>query len=447
MPLPYAEVQFTTKGDAADDTELIAAIDMACAAKATDVLVITHGWNNDMPKAREMFDKFKDHLDRMLGSSSGLTLAVIGVLWPSIRWADEEHIAGGGAFVDEPGVALHAAIDEIATDASVPSPIAMKLHDAANRLERPDAREEFVTALRSLLPVERYRDEDPIPATLATGDANELFAAAAEALDEDEDEEADEEADTSAYDPIGAGGWFPEAPVTAPTVAAGLGQWSPKAIAYALLNLTTYYMMRDRALTVGEQGVANLVDRLHTAAPEVRIHLAGHSFGAKVMSAAAAETGSPIHSITLLQGAFSHYGFTANYNGSGKDGAFRSVLTGGHLQGPVVVTHTYNDKVVKWSYAIASRLARQVGAVIGGRRDPYGGIGANGALALATSEVGSTQELKGVGFNYQFQPSRVYNLRADRHIPRHSAVTGEPVAYALLSALRASGIRGPRMKR
>ena len=101
-----------------------------------------------------------------------------------------------------------------------------------------------------------------------------------------------------------------------------------------------------------------------------------------------------------------------------------------------MVTHTRNDKVLRFAYAMASRLARQTGAAIGrGHRDAYGAIGVNGALG--TSEADDSTALKETGFNYQFQPGRIYNLRADDYIPRHSRVTGKPVAYALLRAMMA----------
>ena len=53
-----------------------------------------------------------------------------------------------------------------------------------------------------------------------------------------------------------------------------------------VLNFTTYYEMKARAGTVGKNGVGQLIDHL---APQVeRIHLIGHSFGGRVVAAAAA---------------------------------------------------------------------------------------------------------------------------------------------------------------
>src|SRR6185295_17601176 len=61
-----------------------------------------------------------------------------------------------------------------------------------------------------------------------------------------------------------------------------------KASAMNVLNYTTYYEMKSRAGTVGKNGVARLID---AASQQVeRIHLIGHSFGGRVVTAAAANS-------------------------------------------------------------------------------------------------------------------------------------------------------------
>jgi hypothetical protein len=194
-----------------------------------------------------------------------------------------------------------------------------------------------------------------------------------------------------------------------------------------VLNSVTCYTMKARAGDVGANGVAPLVDQINTAAPDRRIHLAGHSFRAKVVSAAATNITTPIESLTLLQGAFSHYGCTANYAGTGKDGAFRGALTNGRIHGPVVITHTHNGQAVRLAYATASRLAGQADASFGDRNDLYGGIGANGSQGTNAAELG----LGDTASDYQFQPGAVHNLNADHTISGHGDVTKPAVANAL----------------
>ena len=68
----------------------------------------------------------------------------------------------------------------------------------------------------------------------------------------------------------------------------------------------------NRAGVVGQAGLGPLVTRLYTAQPALRIHLLGHSFGARVVSFALAglpdDTGvaepSPIKSLGLIQAAY-----------------------------------------------------------------------------------------------------------------------------------------------
>ena len=87
-----------------------------------------------------------------------------------------------------------------------------------------------------------------------------------------------------------------------------------------VLNFTTYYEMKARAGNVGKNGVAKLIDKL---APQVqRIHLIGHSFGGRVVTATAASSSTDkIKSMSLLQTAFSHNGFSKSMKGF-----FRSVV-------------------------------------------------------------------------------------------------------------------------
>ena len=188
-----------------------------------------------------------------------------------------------------------------------------------------------------------------------------------------------------------------------------------------------------RSTEVGAVGVAALLDLLKAEGPGARRHLAGHSFGARVAAAAAAHH-RPVHSLTLLQGAFSHHGFAANYDGHGNDGFFRAALDAGRFTGPVVVTHTVNDKAVGLAYAIASRLARQVASGLGGADDLYGGIGRNGALRTPESCAPPT-DLQDVGDSYPFGAGTVHNLKGDRYIFSHGDVTNRQVAYALLRAM------------
>jgi hypothetical protein len=156
-----------------------------------------------------------------------------------------------------------------------------------------------------------------------------------------------------------------------------------KAAAMNVLNFTTYFAMKSRAGTVGSKGVAPLVDRL--AGQVDRIHLIGHSFGGRVVTAAAASSQTDkIRSMTLLQAAFSHNGFSQSMNG-----AFRTVVDKGRIDGPILVTHTKNDKAVGIAYPLASRINGDTTAAFGDENDIFGGLGRNGAQKMAQTDVDS----------------------------------------------------------
>src|SRR5262245_32301272 len=104
--------------------------------------------------------------------------------------------------------------------------------------------------------------------------------------------------------------------------------------------------MKERAGTVGAKGVAKLLDEFGKSVE--RIHLIGHSFGGRVVTAAAkASSTNRLKSMTLLQAAFSHNGFEPAI------GFFRDVVANSRIAGPIVITHTFNDSAVGIAYPAA----------------------------------------------------------------------------------------------
>ena len=135
-----------------------------------------------------------------------------------------------------------------------------------------------------------------------------------------------------------------------------------------------------------------------------------------------------------MQGAFSHNGFSGGFpfGGATGQGFFRAVVAERRIDGPIVVTHTANDRAVGVAYAIASRLAQQANADLGDAADVFGGIGRNGAVHTAESEAGT---LLPPGERYRFRADTIHNLRADRFVADHGDVTNPAVANALLAAI------------
>jgi pimeloyl-ACP methyl ester carboxylesterase len=192
--------------------------------------------------------------------------------------------------------------------------------------------------------------------------------------------------------------------------------------------------MKARAGTVGSTGVAEVLRRVREQSPEIKLHLIGHSFGGRLVTAAAhaLPDNTPAITVTLLQAAFSHNGLSANFL-DGEPGFFRDVIAKKRVSGPIIITHTKNDRAVGIAYPLASRVAFQKGSALGDANDPYGGMGRNGAQR--TAEVSSGERtLKGAGQPYSFERGAIYNLLADDFISDHGTVHGPEVAYAILSA-------------
>ena len=445
---PYSEVQFNKDGepDASDRSRLSTELS---ELNPTDLLVISHGWRNNVDFARALYrdllGSMRARLDAGHPAGAARRFAVAGVLWPSLKFAEQGELpqasAGGGASLggdmDVPSNVLDDRLNELGIFLDKQdSPELARAREAAGRLgagalgDGSDPRKVLVESLQALLP----------PASDTKDDASDqLFAASWEALFDSLKEPV------SIIDTDDGGGAASMGLAGAPAAAdpqgeaAGLGSLfgGVKAAAFRILNYATYYVMKERAGKVGN-GLNDVLADLRAKHPELRIHLVGHSFGARLVTAAAAGARpfAPA-SLSLLQAAYSH-----NALGPGRqtdhvpEGFFRRIVTEHRVNGPIIATHTQNDKAVGVAYAIASRLSGDRAAAFGGPEDVFGGIGRNGAVRMNPGET-QAETLQSETFDYpQWAAGTIYNLRADRFISGHGDVTNPAVANAVLNALR-----------
>ncbi|MBI5086655.1 MAG: hypothetical protein HZB13_18925 [Acidobacteria bacterium] len=211
-----------------------------------------------------------------------------------------------------------------------------------------------------------------------------------------------------------------------------------QGVVKATWQASSYYAMKERAGMVGAAGLAPLLCRLYFDYPGLRIHLAGHSFGARlVTAAAAAQPGPSIQSMTLIQAAFSQYAFSYKVPGYAKSGAFRTILDHSLVRGPILVTHSCRDIAVGAAYPIASLLRRQNASRIGGATDPYGGLGRNGAQALERGECASVRIGDPLPLRFP-----VININCDSLIRSHTDIHHPEIAAAIRAA--AAGPYPPR---
>jgi pimeloyl-ACP methyl ester carboxylesterase len=175
-----------------------------------------------------------------------------------------------------------------------------------------------------------------------------------------------------------------------------------------------------------------MLTRVRVAKPGIRIHLVGHSFGGRLVTAAANALPANTSAVTmsLLQAAFSHNGLSRKFGNDGEKGFFRAVMDEKRISGPIIITQTKNDKAVGIAYPLASRIAGQNAAALD-QNDPYGGMGRSGAQNTVEADNVATMGLPGT--TYSSVPGKVHNILADV-ITSHGDVSRIEVAYAILTA-------------
>jgi hypothetical protein len=438
MAMQRFDVEFTREGrvfDTAQVDRLVAGLD-----GVTDLLVLAHGWNNDMQDARHLYDTLLTNFEKVrnLGEADGRTFAACQAFWPSKKFTEADLIPGGGAVSARAAndTSLDRMLDALAQEPerlpatadaaqAAPPTTRQKLVDQAKALARQledgANRERYVAVLRTMLDPSQASDDDASE-DFFTADPKTLFS--------------DMEQPVTA--PRATGGGGAASLNSADGSAAGLKDLVDGATAAArrLANYATYYQMKMRAGTVGSAGLAPVLQQVRRKKPDLKLHLIGHSFGGRVVTAAAnaLDPRSPKVTMSLLQAAYSHNGLAQNYEAN-KNGVFRSVLADQRISGPIVITHTKNDSAVGVAYPLASRVSNQKASAFGDENDPYGGMGRNGAQH--TPEVDSEMnELLPVGRDYRFQAGRVYNLNADNFIHEHNDVTNPQVAAVVLAVAR-----------
>ena len=109
--------------------------------------------------------------------------------------------------------------------------------------------------------------------------------------------------------------------------------------------------MKRRAGQVGERLGRELLAPAFTALGDraPRLHLIGHSFGAKLVTSRC-WAGSGLESLVLLQAAFSAFAFAEAVPGTKRPGFYRRVLTERMVAGPIVALRSDHDRALNTLY-------------------------------------------------------------------------------------------------
>ena len=444
MALTTFDIEFTKDGVIFDRAQIEALV--AGLGPVSDLLIVSHGWNNDKDDASRLYDELLGNAEKLLSlrdqpsvpaplrdfteSLKERTFAAVRIFWPSKKFTDAELIPGGGAASaqaeQENIAAVEKVLERLKEDPQrlgdqTTDPVRVTAMDRAKallpQLATVEAQKEFVSLLRGLLD----------PTVAEKDDASEgFFSVAAETLFAN--------ASSPIVAPAGAADGGGAGMVSGAAASLGDLLSGVQAAARRIANFATYYQMKSRAGTVGARGAADMLRVIRGTKPDIRIHLVGHSFGGRLVTAAAAELPANTERVTLslLQAAFSHNGLSGGFgDGQADKGFFRSLVSDKRISGPIIITHTKNDKAVGIAYPLASRIAGQNAAALGDQNDPYGGMGRNGAQHTDEADNVATMGLPGT--KYSFRAGGVHNILADI-ITDHSDVRRIEVAYAVLTA-------------
>lgn len=448
--LPFWELTFDADGDQ-DATSRDAFLAGVKDAGITDLIVFSHGWNTAPGSARALYQRFFGLLAGQLDqvpAGRPVTVGLAGVIWPAQLWSDEPipdfpaapaARPGGAASLGEASDATQAEPASAALDSETLATLKALFPAATGPLDTmagildngtpsADAITTFHEALAafSQLAAVPGDDGEGDPATPAPGEGQprmlrdeptELFQRYRDAL--------------LASGVAFAGG----------DGQAGIGD-SLRGIlngAKEALRQATYWQMKNRAGVVGQRGLGPLLGRLD--ATRVRVHLVGHSFGARLVSFALAglpSGPSPVRGVTLLEGAFSHFAFASPlpFDASRK-GALAGMLA--RINGPLVVCFSSHDSAVGTFYPLASFAAQDDAAAANDAMFRWGGMGADGAQGVSARRDGI--QPAGPGTTYRFTVGQALNVDASDVVRKggpptgaHSDIVHPELTWIVLSA-------------
>lgn len=438
---PFVWLRFDERGALRDHDALRQATELLGTAKVDGCVVLSHGWNNELADAEALYTGLWRHASGALADRGATPerLVVLGVLWPAKRYdadydgagriRDDEarRIAqgtdeGGLDQTDEDEAALRSALDQVRVLVDDPSEATELELAARNAVERPDTAGTFFRVARRAL---GHDAGDPDP---ELRDDARLFARA--------------DTDFGAEDLLAAYGM----PKVLPAVegagsALGLADSlapifaGPRSAVIWALNKLTYYTMKKRAGVVGE-ALGRLLGAIDC--PVLPLHLCGHSFGGRLVTACALalpdpreqQRGLALRSMTLLQAAYSHNGLTQG------QGPFAQVV--GRPTGAISYTHTHNDRACSVAYPLASRLSGDTAKSLGDADDRFGAMGANGPQ-IAAALLAPDQE----GTDFQPVPGKINRFRADSYVVKtessdaHNNVANEQCGQLLAATILA----------
>jgi hypothetical protein len=394
-----------------------------------DLVVFSHGWNTSEASARELSTAMFDLIAPKVPENRRASLGFVTVLWPSLLFPEDEPAldgpviaaAGDAQSVDDPPPAMLDAA--VSSGAALAEALAPAFPGQENDLKR----------IGELLD-ERPQDGDRLVEfhRLVSG----LVTTPSDAPEDAGEDAARREPTRRTLETMAQ-----LAPGRAGDAQAlGLFDklWDG---ARELARALSYYEMKNRAGHIGRVGLARLLDGLQGRRADLRVHLAGHSFGARLVAFALAglppEKPTLVRSMLLIQGAFSHFAFADPMPiDAARTGALAAVRK--RVDGPLLATFSKADRAVGWWYPNASLLSREDNQAAHQFGYRWGGMGADGFQ----QDPAADQRLEADGHPYAWQAGTFYRVEAHHVINRnlsffagaHSDIRKPEIAWAAVTA-------------
>lgn len=301
------------------------------AAPDAPVILFSHGWNNEFGDATGLYLAFLTQLDSHMRPhpQKGQRPIFVGIIWPSTSLSWDRG----------PQIAAAPSDDVVAAEQAIKEELAEALPNQATRerfyqlLESSALTEEEGAQLASLVSAS-------LGATIGKGgqEGAEAEAPGPEAVLTGLKALQDTVREQPAEDELKEGGTIDGLAPAAPQDAGALRFLDPRAV----IRLASVYQMKDRAGTVGWNGVARLVEDIlaHSKAP---LHAVGHSYGGKVIlsAIAGALVLRNVETVLLLQPAVSHLSFAAEVPGRQGSGGYHGVPA--KVQRAILTTYSAYD--------------------------------------------------------------------------------------------------------
>ena len=416
--LPYWEIHFNQDGKLLDDSGLLAGI---ADTAVSELFIFSHGWNVSEASARNlshaMFSLLSDQVGKHAADRRG-AVGAVAVFWPSLLFPEDDPsaaAAGGSTPQASSGAELTAAL--------------------APAFQAPQQ-----SALRQIGQLLDAKPQEPNSLQQCHDLVRTLVTSPALGAAEDTGESAVLTQPTAAvFGQLAGMSKTRGGAEGLPDVFTTLWQGAREA-----LRTASYYEMKNRAGVIGQTGLGPLVSRLAAARQGLRIHLLGHSFGARLaaytlsgLPAAPADQASPVKSLLLIQGAFSHFTFAQPMPiDASRSGHLAGVR--GRVNGPLLATFSAADRAVGWWYPAASMLSHSDSESAIDLTYRWGGMGHDGYQHPDVTQL----DLQADGKPYPFEKGRCYRLKSDTIIRAnqsafsgaHSDIRHPEILWASLAA-------------